>query len=63
MTVDLAHASPMSICSDLQVREFVEGEAGNFNPYHMHLTAVELFAEVRRRFGDRRVDDLEFWIH
>ena len=63
MQLNLAHVAPMSICADAEVHDYVEAEALNFNPYHRHRTAWELLKAARRKFGDARVDDLEFYVH
>lgn len=43
--------------------EFIDDEMRNFNPYRVQLTARELFAAAKQRFGLAAVDGLEFWIH
>ncbi len=54
------------VCSDDDVRAFILDEMWRIGPYaqpEFTLSAQQLFDEARRRFGDYRCLDLEFWQH
>jgi hypothetical protein len=54
---------PIRYCSDRAVQKFIEaGVADMDNPYE-HMTAHQLFAAARARFGDMRCWDLTIWRH
>jgi len=52
-------------CSDPEVRAFCVHALWDFNPHGntLPLSGPELFQAARRRFGDYRCLDLEYWLH
>lgn len=58
--IDTPH---IEFCTDNDVQQFIETELADFNPYRKHHSARSLFMAARKRFGDYRCWDLEFWQH
>lgn len=56
---------PGFFCTDPEVQAFCERHLWDFNPYSPQppLSGPELFQAARRRFGDYRCWDLEFWMN
>jgi hypothetical protein len=48
---------------DAEVLEFLANEMVDFNPYREPLTAGDLFAAARKRFGDYRLIGLILYLH